>query len=47
MLHAQNDQAYLNEYLDYIETGALGFGAIAFTTPERLQVLGEDMQHMR
>lgn len=26
---------------------ALGFGAIAFTTPERLQILGEDMQHMR
>lgn len=26
---------------------ALGFGAIAFTTPERLQVLGEDTQYMR
>jgi hypothetical protein len=26
---------------------ALGFGAIAFTTPERLQILGEDIQHMR
>jgi hypothetical protein len=26
---------------------ALGFGAIAFTTPERLQVLGEDARHMR
>lgn len=26
---------------------ALGFGAIAFTTPERLQILGEDANHMR
>lgn len=26
---------------------ALGFGAIAFTTPERLQVLGENPVHMR
>lgn len=26
---------------------ALGFGAIAFTTPELLQVLGEDARHMR
>lgn len=26
---------------------SLGFGAIAFTTPELLQVLGEDHTHMR
>jgi hypothetical protein len=29
------------------EATALGFGAIAFTTPERLQVLGECPKHMR
>lgn len=26
---------------------ALGFGAIAFSTPERLQILGESTKHMR
>jgi hypothetical protein len=29
------------------EATALGFAAIAFTTPERLQVLGECPEHMR